>query len=97
MENLIKETINAPMIAFQNISNSYMILKEIKKTNIKDILFVIRLQQANENLDYIINRIFRELIPLNYNLNIKYINDYKDFLWKSKYDLHFKQSDIIFI
>lgn len=77
--NLIKETINAPTIAFQNISNSYMILREIEKTNIKNILFVIRLPQANENLDYIINRIFRDLIPLNYNLDIKYIDNYKDF------------------
>ena len=33
----------------------------------------------NENLDYIINRIFRDLIPLNYNIDIKYINSYKDF------------------
>lgn len=77
--NLIKETINAPIIAFQNISNSYVILKELEQTNIKDILFVIRLPQANENLDYIINRIFKDLIPLDYNLDIKYINDYKDF------------------
>lgn len=77
--NLIKETINAPMIAFQNISNSYMILKEIEKTNIKDIVFVLRLQQTNNNLDYIINRIFRDLIPLGYNLDIKYTKDYKDF------------------
>lgn len=77
--NLIKETINAPMLAFQNISNSYTILKEIEKTNIRNIIFVIRLPQADENLDYIINRIFRDLIPLNYNIDIKYINDYKDF------------------
>lgn len=77
--NLIKETINAPMLAFQNISNSYIILKELEKTNIKDILFVIRLPQINENLDYIINRIFKDLIPLNYNLDLKYINNYKDF------------------
>lgn len=80
--NLIKETINAPTIAFQNISNSYMILREIEKTNIKNILFVIRLPQANENLDYIINRIFRDLIPLNYNLDIKYISNYKEFFDK---------------
>lgn len=80
--NLIKETINAPTIAFQNISNSYTILKEIEKTNIKNIIFVIRLPQTNENLDYIINRIFRDLIPLNYNLDIKYIEDYKDFFDK---------------
>ena len=77
--NLIKETINAPMLAFQNISNSYTILNELERNGIKDILFVIRLSQANENLDYIINRIFRDLIPLNYNIDIKYINDYKDF------------------
>ena len=67
------------MLAFQNISNSYIILKEIEKTNIRNIVFVIRLPQADENLDYIINRIFRDLIPLNYNIDIKYINDYKDF------------------
>lgn len=76
--NLIKETINEPMIAFQNISNSYIILKEIEKTNIKNIIFVLRLSQADENLDYIINRIFRDLVPLGYNLDIKYVNDYKD-------------------
>lgn len=78
--NLIKETINEPMIAFQNISNSYIILKEIERTNIQDILFIFRLPQVNENLDYIINRVFRDLIPLGYNLDIKYINNYKDFL-----------------
>ena len=77
--NLIKETTNLPMIAFQNISNSYMILKEIENTNIKNIIFVLRLEQADQNLDYIINRIFRDLIPLGYNLDIKYVNNYKDF------------------
>lgn len=77
--NLIKETINEPMIAFQNISNSYIILKEIERTNIQNILFIFRLPQVNENLDYIINRIFRDLIPLGYNIDIKYINSYKDF------------------
>lgn len=80
--NLIKETINEPMIAFQNISNAYIILKEIERTNIQDILFIFRLPQVNENLDYIINRIFRDLIPLGYNIDIKYINNYKDFFDK---------------
>jgi len=77
--NLIKDTIDAPMLAFQNFTNSYTILNEIENTNIKTILFVIRLQQASKNLDYIINRIFRDLIPLDYNLDVKYINTYKDF------------------
>lgn len=70
------------MIAFQNISNSYKILREIEKINIKNILFIFRLPQINENLDYIINRIFRDLIPLGYNLDIKYVNNYKDFFDK---------------
>ena len=77
--NLIKETINAPTISFQNITDSYMILKEIEGTNIKNIIFVVRLPQINENMDYIINRVFRDLIPLNYNIDIKYIKNYKDF------------------
>lgn len=77
--NLIKETINAPVIAFQNISNSYSILKEIEGTNINSITFVLRIPQCNENLDYIIKRVFQDLIPLGYSLDIKDINNYKDF------------------
>ncbi len=80
--NLIKEIINAPTIAFQNISNSYSVLKEIDGTNIEDITFVLKIPETNQNLDYIINRIFRDLLPLGYNLDIKYIRDYKDFFEK---------------
>lgn len=76
--NLIKETINAPVIAFQNITNSYAILKEIEETNIQNITFVLRLPNGNQNLDYIIRRVFRDLIPLGYSLNVKTIKDYKD-------------------
>lgn len=76
--NLITETINTPIISFQNISNSYMILKEIENTNIKNIIFALR-TMAHENLDYIINRVFRDLIPLGYNLDVKCVNNYKDF------------------
>lgn len=77
--NLIKETINAPVIAFQNISNAYTILKEIEGTNIQNITFVLRLPQSDKNLDYIIRRVFRDLIPLGYSLDVKTIKDYKDF------------------
>ena len=76
--NLMKETMGAPVIAFQNISNSYMILKEIEKTNVKNITFIIRIPQANENLDYIIRRVFRDLIPLGYNLEMKCISNYSE-------------------
>ena len=75
--NLIKETINYPTIAFQNISNSYQILKEIEETNVTNITFVLRVNHT-DNLDYIIRRIFRDLIPLGYNLDVKTISNYKD-------------------
>lgn len=65
--NFIRENSNKLVIAFQNIINSYMILKEIEKTNIENIIFIIRLPQTNNNLDYIIRRVFRDLLPL-YNI-----------------------------
>lgn len=79
MGNLLKEAKNASVISFQNITNSYMILKEIENTNIRNIIFLIRIPGANNNLDYIINRVFRDLIPLGYNLESKIIRSYKDF------------------
>lgn len=77
--NLLKEAKNVPVLAFQNITNSYMILKEIENTNIRSIIFVIRIPECRENLDYIISRVFRDLIPLGYNLETKYIRSCKDF------------------
>lgn len=77
--NLIKDTINVPIIAFSSITNSYQILNILDKTNIKNIIFTIR-SEENKNLDYIINRVFKDLIPLGYNLEIKYIRDYNDIL-----------------
>lgn len=86
--NLIKETVNYPTIAFQNISNSYQILKEIEETNVTNITFVLRVNHT-DNLDYIIRRIFRDLIPLGYNLDVKTISNYKDF-----FDDNFKNNYI---
>lgn len=73
---LAKDITNEAVIAFQNITNSYMILKEIENTQIENITFLLR---GAKNLDYIINRVFRDLIPLGYNLDTKYISNYKDF------------------
>ena len=47
------------------------------RSNIQNIIFTVR-SADNQNLDYIINRIFRDLIPLGYNLEIKYVRDYRD-------------------
>ena len=79
--NYIKASLNVPMIAFSNISNSYQILKVIEYTNVDNIIFSFKICQ-NDNLDYIINRIFKDLIPLGYNLETKPIKDFKDVLDK---------------
>ena len=60
-----------------------MILKEIEKTNIENIIFIIKSPQTNNNLDYIIRRVFKDLLPLGYNLDVKYIKDFKDFFDES--------------
>ena len=85
---LIKETINKPMIAFQNITSSYMILNEVENTDIKNITFVYRVPYSNENIDYITRRVFSDLIPKGYNLNMKTIRDYKDF-FNENFDVHY--------
>lgn len=80
LANLIREILkDVCVIGFCNITNSYQILKAIDKTNIQNIIFTIR-QEENKNLDYIIHRVFKDLIPLGYNLDIKYIRNYKDIL-----------------
>ena len=77
--NLIKAILNVPIIAFSSISNSYQILKALDNTNIHNIIFTVR-SVDNQNLDYIINRVFRDLIPIGYNLEVKYVRDYEDVL-----------------
>jgi len=79
LSNLIKTVLNTPMIAFSNINNSYQILKVLDNTNIRNIIFTVR-PKENQNLDYIIHRIFKDLIPLGYNLDTKTVNNYKDIL-----------------
>lgn len=77
--NLIKDILNMPVIAFSSIANSYQILNVIDNTNIRNIIFTLR-PIENQNLDYIIHRVFKDLIPLGYNLEIKSVKNYKDIL-----------------
>ena len=79
LNNLIKDVLNFPTIAFSGISNSYQILSAIDGTNIENIIFTVR-NIENQNLDYIIHRVFKDLIPLGYNLDTKYVRNYKDIL-----------------
>ena len=75
--NLIRDSLNLPIIAFSNINNSYQILKVIDNTDTENIVFILR-KESNKNLDYIVNRVFKDLIPLGYNLEMKYIREFKD-------------------
>ena len=77
--NYIKASLNVPMLAFSNISNSYQVLKAIESVNVTNIIFVFKVGQ-NDNLDYIINKIFRDLIPLGYNLETKTLTEFKEIL-----------------
>ena len=72
-------------IAHVNIIKDYA--RQIKEYD-KDIKVIVGGVHAevnpedfeNKNIDYIINRVFRDLLPLGYNLETKYIKDYTDML-----------------
>ena len=85
--NYIKASLNVPMLAFSNISNSYQVLKAIESVNVTNIIFVFKVGQ-NDNLDYIINRIFRDLIPLGYNLETKTLKEFKEILDEDFFTLY---------
>ena len=55
-----------------------MILNSIQNTNIRNITFIVRIPNCNNNLDYIINRVFRDLLALGYNLDCKTITNYNE-------------------
>lgn len=93
--HLIRDSLSLPVISFQNISNSYLILKEIQNTNIRNITFIIRIPSCNNNLDYIINRIFRDLLPLGYNLDTKCISNYNEIFKLDFFDETFNVNDTL--
>lgn len=77
--NLIREMLDVPVIAFSNIVNSYQVLKVIEETNVAKIIFTLRLKD-NKNLEYIIHRVYKDLIPLGYDIETKAIKNYTDVL-----------------
>lgn len=78
--NLIKETVDYPIIGFCDTTNSYHILKELKYTNIENIIFTIRSEKHEQKLDYLIEKVFKDLFTKGYDISFKFINDYKDLL-----------------
>jgi len=78
--NLIKEASDNPIMAFSGLTNSYYILKELEDTNIENIIFTIRKLEDNQKLDYMIEKIFKDLLCKGYDITYKYIESYKDIL-----------------
>ena len=72
-----------------------MILNSIQNTNIRNIAFIVRIPNCNNNLDYIINRIFRDLLPLGYNLDCKSITDYNEIFNLDFFDENFNVNNTL--
>ena len=77
--NLIRDMLDQAVIAFSSIVNSYQVLKAVGETNVEKIIFTLRLKD-NKNLDYIIHRVYKDLIPMGYDIETKVIQDYTDVL-----------------
>ena len=67
-----------PIIAFSDISNSYKIRKTLERTNIKNIIFTIRADDQNQKLDYMIEKLFGELLEKGYDVSFKVIRNKDD-------------------
>ena len=70
--------VNVPIIAFSDISNSYRICKTLENTNISNIIFIIRANDQNQKLDYMIEKLFGELLHKCYDVSFKVINSKDD-------------------
>ncbi|MBP3801759.1 MAG: hypothetical protein J6I85_07060 [Clostridia bacterium] len=80
MNNLIKATTDASIIAYSNLNNTYQVLKELDNTNIDNIIFAVKDLEQNEKLKNVIKEIYNDLIPIGYNIETKNIENYKDIL-----------------
>ena len=78
--NLIKEVSDKPIMAFAGLTNSYYILNELDESNIENIVFTIRKTEYNQKLDYMIEKIFKDLLSKGYDITYKYIESYQDIL-----------------
>lgn len=78
--NLIKEVTNYPVIGFSETANSYNILKELKYTNIENIIFTVRSPEKGQKFEYLLEKIFKDLLMKGYDISYKFINSYADLL-----------------
>lgn len=63
--------LKVPILAFSGIQNSKNIIKKLKTTNIKNIVFTVRLNDETQKLDYLIEKLISGLISAKYDVSIK--------------------------
>lgn len=85
--NLIKDVTDYSIIGFCGTTNSYNILKELKHTNIENIIFTIRKENYYQKLDYIIEKVFKDLVVKGYDISYKFISDYSDLLKENFFEI----------
>lgn len=70
--------LKVPIVAFSGIQNSKNIIKNFKNTNIKNIIFTLRIQDDTQKMDYITDKLISGLLAANYNVKIKTFVDAED-------------------
>lgn len=70
--------LKVPILAFSSIQNSKNIIKKLKSTNIKNIIFTVRVNDETQKLDYLIEKLISGLIASGYNVSIKAFKNIED-------------------
>jgi len=70
--------LNVPILAFSSIQNSQNIIRKLKKTNVKNIIFTLRINDNTQKLDYLIEKLISGLLSVGYDVSIKTYKDIED-------------------
>ena len=63
--------LKVPILAFSSIQNSKNLIKQLKNTNIKKIIFTVRLSDETQKIDYLIEKLLSGLLDVGYDVEIK--------------------------
>lgn len=63
--------LKVPILSFSSIQNSKNLVKQLKNTNIRKIIFTVRLSDETQKLDYLIEKLLSGLLNVGYDIEIK--------------------------
>lgn len=70
--------LRVPILAFSSIQNSKNIIRKLKNTNIKNIIFTLRINDETQKLDYLIEKLISGLMVAGYDVSIKTFRNIED-------------------